>query len=123
MTVSERWAAEAQAAAHRLADQCPIPESGQYRHGAGCTYTPPDPAVLAVHYAELVARLAPIVEGLCARVEAATREANAAVLAAAEAAIRETGHVLPCTGCTCGASDRFKDKRAEFYRQWRALRA
>ena len=45
------------------------------------------------------------------------------VVEAAEPTIRETGHVMPCLGCSCGASDRFKDLRLEFYRRWRALAA
>ena len=45
------------------------------------------------------------------------------LLTAAERAIRETGHRLPCTGCTCGASDAFKTARSEFYRFFRLVTA
>ena len=40
----------------------------------------------------------------------------------AERTIRETGHQVGCPQCPCGASQTFPAERAEFYRQWRAVK-
>lgn len=43
------------------------------------------------------------------------------LLEAADQVIRLTAHHTTC-GCSCGATDKFKEARSEFYRLWRRLK-